>query len=73
MADDPLLALDNVTLYNTTLMLHIACARNPAVFRKKRRQYLCGLIDSLQTEATNRGIDYPLPPYHSANVRPHEL
>lgn len=73
MPSDPLLELDDITLWNTQVILHLSCARNPAVFRKKRRQYLCGLINSLDTEAGQRGLASPAPPYHTSQVRPHEL
>jgi hypothetical protein len=64
MAINPLDSLNEVELFNTTLMLRLICGRNKAVLPKKRRKYMCSLAGLLDEQATNKGFAPCLPPYH---------
>jgi hypothetical protein len=58
--------LDNLgaqSLFDTTLLLQIACGRNKGVLRNKHRKKLCYLASLLQIQAANKGQPTPQRPY----------
>jgi hypothetical protein len=72
MAADPLSLLNDSDLYDTQLILALACGRAHTILRKQHRDRLCFLFTLLNLEAGNRGTPVPSPPYH-APPRPKKL
>lgn len=56
-------------LWNTQLFLSVFCGRSKSSWRKKRRQYICGLFETLKLEADLRGVPSPLPPFHVGDTK----
>ena len=65
-------ALDQLTdleLWNSQVMLAIACGRNHSAFKKSRRQHYCILFDALKLESDFRGLPHPTAPYGVGDLR----
>jgi len=62
---NPLSLLDDEELWNTQLMLALACARSHSSLTRKRRQFFCLLQQVLKVESDLRGVPAPSAPYHA--------
>jgi len=62
---NPLSLLSDKTLYDTQIMLAIACGRSHSSLTRKRRQYFCNLQQVLKVESDLRGVPHPVAPYHA--------
>jgi hypothetical protein len=62
---NPLQLLTDQELYDSQLMLALACGRNKAVTHNKHRTKACALFDVLALEAGNRGRPSPQWPYRA--------
>jgi hypothetical protein len=60
---NPLQNLDDQDLFDTQLVLNLACGRNKSVTREKHRTHLCYLAGLLHIEADHRGKPSPTPPF----------
>ena len=65
----PLASLTDLELWNSQVLLAIACGRNKSSFRRSRRQYFCLLQQNLKAEADQRGLKSPTPPYGVADFK----
>jgi hypothetical protein len=65
VAANPLSVLSDVELFDTQVMLALACGKARTVLKKKNREKLCFLFTVLVLEANNRGKPSPTPPFHA--------
>jgi len=63
-------SLTDVQLWNSQVVLELACGRQTSSLRKKRRQYLCLLRQNLKLEADLRGLPSPTPPHSTSELKP---
>jgi hypothetical protein len=61
---NPLDNLGEQSLFDTTLLLQLACGRNKGILKNKHKKKLCYLAGLLQIQAANKGQSTPQPPYH---------
>jgi hypothetical protein len=62
---NPLVLLSDGQLYDTQLILALACGRAHTILKVKNRDKLCFLFTLLAIEATNRGKPSPQAPFHA--------
>jgi len=54
--ENSLLLLDDDELEHTMLMARLICGRNPTVFKRKNRKYVCALWRILDAEKQRRSL-----------------
>ena len=64
-----LATLTDDQLWNTQLLLQLACGRNHGITRRKRDQYFCFLFRALKVESDLRGLPAPAAPFHTGDLR----
>jgi hypothetical protein len=53
----------------TQISLGLACGRAHTATKGHPRAYLCQLLELTREESSKRGVEFPNPPYRTADVK----
>jgi hypothetical protein len=70
---NPLASLTDAQLWNSQLLLQLACGKAHQALAHKRQQYFCTLFRLLKIEADVRGLPSPAAPFYVGDLKPGAL